>query len=75
MRGKVAPYGDMQNGSYGEKKKAEKVKPCTESCTEMYRKFQGQGWTVEFDWRFTVLWKLQRNKANEPHNESIGRNY
>ena len=23
----------------------------------------------------TVLWKLQRNKANEPHNESMGRNY
>ena len=23
----------------------------------------------------TVLWKLQRNKANEPHNESMGKNY
>ena len=23
----------------------------------------------------TVLWKLQRNKANEPHNEDMGKNY
>ena len=23
----------------------------------------------------TVLWKLQRNKANEPHNEGMGKNY
>ena len=23
----------------------------------------------------TVLWKQQRNKANEPHNESMGKNY
>ena len=23
----------------------------------------------------TVLWKLQRNKANGPHNESMGKNY
>ena len=23
----------------------------------------------------TVLWKLQRNKANEPYNESMGKNY
>ena len=41
---KAAPYGGMQNGSYGEKKKAEKVKPKIRwwklketSCQEAFR--------------------------------------